>query len=510
MSRLGRRRSSIAAAVVLAALTAPAAAHAATYSVSAGDGPCGGTDLASGGLAEAAAAAAAGDVFNVAPGSYSSATFSVGGVTIAGAPNFTVSGTLTFTASSGGVSRLQKAAISQGTGTNPGVVVTGSAGLEISDTAVLSVGGDGVTFADGVANKIQRSVIITGGASTAAVRVTSADTSSAAKGLTMDSTLVTGGAAGLAVNTGNGGPLSTAGDVAVSLRHVTAAGSTNGLVLDASQAIVAVGGPAGDITAEVIDSIIQNGTAKAAYPGVPLLAPANTVTDTYPRTLQGAFDPAAVFVNPTNRNFRLRPGSPAINAGGFTPGESTTDIDGQDRSAPPTDQGADEFVAGPAATTPPAPGATNDGTPPAIVVTKPTPNQRIKLTTRRTRTVRRDGRRVRRTTTTRLRRLAIAGTARDASGVKGVIVTIQKLGTAAGAKCKWFNATKGIVLRSCTRPPLLLARLAANGTWTYNANARRLSAGRYRIIVFGGDNSGANGNSAPPGDAVRRFTLTRR
>ncbi|MDQ3723095.1 MAG: hypothetical protein M3376_08530, partial [Actinomycetota bacterium] len=74
----------------------------------------------------------------------------------------------------------------------------------------------------------------------------------------------------------------------------------------------------------------------------------------------------------------------------------------------------------------------------------------------------------------------------------------------------WFNASKGIVLRSCTKPPLLLAKLAANGTWTYNADARKLSAGRYRIIVLGGDNSGSVGNSASRGDAIRRFTLTKK
>jgi hypothetical protein len=117
---------------------------------------------------------------------------------------------------------------------------------------------------------------------------------------------------------------------------------------------------------------------------------------------------------------------------------------------------------------------------------------------------------VTRRTTTRLTRLRIAGTAKDPSGVKGVVVTIQKLGTPAGAKCKWFNATKGIVLKSCKKPPLLLAKLAADGTWTYNANARKLSAGKYRIIVFGADNSGAFGNSAPVAASVRRFELTKK
>ena len=123
-------------------------------------------------------------------------------------------------------------------------MVSGGAGLELSDSVVVSVGGDGVTFAEGTANKIVLSAIGTGRQAASAVRVTSAGTSPDPKALTLDSTLLTGGAAGLAVNTG-GGATSTAGDVDVILRHVTAAGSTNGLVLDASQASPALGGSFG-------------------------------------------------------------------------------------------------------------------------------------------------------------------------------------------------------------------------------------------------------------------------
>lgn len=614
MPPTGRSRSLSIAAAVIAMLAAPAAAQAATYTVKAGDGPCGGTDTACGGLDDAAGAAASGDVFNVTPGTYGSATFVTGGVTLAGAPSFAVDGTLTFSGVSGGVSKLQKAAISQNTGANPGVVVTGGSGLEISDTAVLSANGDGVTFTASAANEIERSIIATGGQATSAVQVTSANSSPAAKKLTMSSTVVTGGAAGLSVDTGNGLP-SNAGDVDVTLRHVTAAGSANGLNLDASKAIPFLGGPVGSITADVRDSIIQNGTSKDRHPGLlglPII-PANTVTDTYTRTLL-TFDSNAVFADPADRKYRLRPGSPAIDAGGFTAGESTTDLEGDPRPGPTTDQGADEFVNEPpraviavktvpqrdgqpvlfdgsgstdresgagggivsyhwafgdsttATTTTPttthaykgegavvaslvvvdaqgvastpatAPLKLIDGGLPLVVITRPTAGQRIKLTTTTTKatTVTKNGKKVKtKKRTTKRTKLAVAGTASDKSGVKGVVVTIEKLSsvvstpkkkatkkktppkakasaTAPTKRCKWLDAKKGVVLRSCAKPILLVAKLAANGTWSFGVKSTlRLGAGVYRASAYGLDSSGAFGNSAASKDSVHRFTLTK-
>ncbi len=609
MPRTGPRRSlTIAGAVVAVLAAAPAAAQAATYTVKAGDGPCGApADLACGSLADAAAAASANDIFNVSPGTYGSATFSDGGLTIAGAPHFTVEGALTFSGSGADPSRLRAAIISQPTGSGPAVSVTGAGGLEISDSAILGQNGDGVQFHEGATNKIVRSVIATGGAATAAVRVLSADLSSSSKALTMESSLLTGGVAGLSVNTGEGGVASAAGSVAVTLRHVTAAGSTNGLRLDASKAAPLVGGPAGNITAEVVDSIIQNGTAKNSYAGVlgalpilPAIAAPNSVTDSYTRSLTGAFDPNAVFMRPASRNFRLRPGSPAINAGGFTAGESATDIDGQDRSAAPTDLGFDEFVNEPpkavievktspqrtgrpvlfdgskssdreagagggivkyhwefgdgtaADTTTPttthtytregdgtatltvtdAQGAVSaaastpikliDGVPPAVVITKPTTNQRIRLTRRitRTRTVTVDGVKVkRRTTTTRRTKITFAGTAKDKSGVKGVAFTIERLSrtptrtrsatTTTAKRCTWIDPKRGAIVRSCTKPILILAKLTG-GNWTYSLKSTlKLAPGLYRVIAAGQDNAGASGNSAAAKDAIRRFRLIR-
>lgn len=618
MPRTGRRRSLSIAAAFIAMLAAPAAAQAATYTVKVGDGPCGGADLACGGLAEAADAAAIGDIFKVATGNapYGSATFDVGGVTIVGDPVFVVNGTLTFTGASGGPAKLQKVGLSQGNGTAPGVVSSGTAGLEISDAFISSTNDDAVRFSDSAANKIVRSTIATGGTNVAAVRVTSSDTSSSTKSLTVESTLLTGSAAGLAVVTGASAPVTSAGDVNVTLRHVTAAGSTNGLRLDSSKAAPLLGGPFGNITVDVTDSIIQNGTAKTTYAGLlgvlTVLAPANTIIDTYTRTLQqGQFDPAAVFVNPAAKRFQLRPGSPAIDVGGFTAGESTEDFEGESRPGPVTDLGADEYFNKPPkavievrtspqrsgrpvtfdgskssdpeagvgggitkyhwefgdgkaedTTTPTvnhtyagegdttakltvtdAQGAVSpvasvavkliDGGAPAIVITKPTANQRIRLTTRKTktRTVTVKGRKIkRRTTTTKRTRIGFAGTANDKSGVKGVVITVERIAKAKSTRrstkrrstrarsaaatttkrCAWLDPKKGMVLRSCSKPVLILVKLAKDGSWTYNVKSRiKLSAGTYRVIAAGQDNAGVTGNSAAAKDAIHRFRLLR-
>jgi hypothetical protein len=495
MPRTGRRRSLTLAAAVIAVLAAPAAAQAATYTVAPGGGPCGAPDLACGSLTDAASAAAPGDVFNVTPmttpgATYGSAHFTVGGLTITGSPTpFAVDGTLTFSGASGGVSKLQKVGISENNGAGPGIIVDGASGLELSDAAVLSVAGDAIQFHAGTANKIVRSTIGTGGSQTAAVRVLSGDTSTAPKALTMESTLLIGGLAGLSVNTGNGnGLISSPGDVTVNLRHVTAGGSTHGLVFDASMANPLIGGPFGSIVADVRDSIIMNGTVKTVYPGVlgtlTITAPPNTVTDTYTRTLQGAFDAGAVFVDPARRNFRLKAGSPAIDVGGFTPGESATDIDGQPRPGPTTDLGADEFA-----------------------------KVHLYKTTTKTTTVTKNGKKVKKKTTTRKPlKVVFKGTATDKSGIKGVVLTVQKLnadGTspAATAKCKWLNGVKGIVSKSCVKPILLLAKLGT-GTWTYTVKPR-LGVGKYRIIVVGADNAGSFGNSATAAEAIHRFTLVK-
>jgi hypothetical protein len=182
-----------------------------------------------------------------------------------------------------------------------------------------------------------------------------------------------------------------------------------------------------------------------------------------------------------------------------------------------------------------------DGAPPAVVITKPFANQKIKLTTVTTRTktttVTKNGKKVKvkkKTRTSKKTKIGFAGTAKDKSGVKGVVITIERISKTVSApkkkkttttksktaakssqatpakRCNWLDPARGVVTRSCTKPVLILAKLAKDGTWTYALKSTlKLSAGAYRIIAAGQDSAGATGNSAPVGDAIHRFTLVK-
>jgi PKD domain len=595
LSRSGRRWISTAVAT-LAVLAAPAAASAATYTVAPNNGACGApADVACGSLTAAAAAAAAGDVFTVAPGTYDAATFSAPGVTITGAPGVAINGTMTFSGNAPGApSRLEKVAISQPVGNAPGINVSGTAGLQLFDAAVVSVNGDGIIITGGADNAIIRSLVITAGQVTSAVRVTSTD-GTADKGLLLESSMLTGGGAGLSANSVNSLIQAAAGDINITARHITAAGSTNGISLDSSLAQSLLGAPAGNIVADVSDSIALNNKTKR-FAGVP----PNLAVINATRTVQTA-DPNTIFADAAGRNFRLRPGSTAIDAGGFTAGESTTDIDGDARPGPTTDLGADEFVNAPpvasivvrtakprdgqptlfdgsgstdreakygggiveyrwnfgdgtseTTTTPTimhtykgegaiaaqlvvvdrqgavsAPAAARvavgDGVPPVATVTKPFPNQRVALTRKTTKTVTANGVK-RKVTTTRKAKLTFGGLAKDKSGIGFVVLTLEKLSsnsssgtkTAKASKsspkqCTWFDPKKGLLKKSCSKPVLIVAKLAKDGSWTYgiSTQVKQPSPGQYRISVYAADGSGAFGNSAPTNDSVIRFRLTK-
>lgn len=346
----GRRCSSTLAAAVLLALGTTAAAHAATYTVAAGQGSCGGADLACGGLVEAAAIAAPGDVFNLATGTYPAPTFNTGGVTINGDLGAVIDGTIEFAGNAGGVSKMSKVAATQGTSAAPAVYVSGTSGLELSDAVAISRDGFGVFITGATKNKIVRTAVATGGQATGAIQVESGPDSADIE-LTVESTIVYGGGAGLRVLTKSNEAEAlaerTAGDVTLRLRHITAAGSTNGIDLDSSNARSLVGGGIGNITATLSDSLAFNNRA-VSYPGTAGLGDigilgANSAVLNAERSLQSG-DVDALFVNPGKGKFRLLPtAAAAIGQGGVTPGESATDIDGEDRATAPTDLGADEF-----------------------------------------------------------------------------------------------------------------------------------------------------------------------
>ena len=226
MSRLSRR-SSILVATAVAALAAPAAAHAATYTVKAGDGACGPGDLACGGLVEAAAIAAPGDVFNLATGTYPSPIFTTGGVTINGDLGAVINGTIEFRGNTGGVSKMSKVAVSQGTSAAPAIYVSGLSGLELSDAVAISRDGFGIFITGGTANKIVRTAVATGGQATGAIQVqTGPDDPSV--DVTVDSSILYGGGAGIRALTRNNEVEALAGrragDINLTLRHITAAG----------------------------------------------------------------------------------------------------------------------------------------------------------------------------------------------------------------------------------------------------------------------------------------------
>lgn len=347
MPRLGRRHWMTIAACTLSVLAAPAVAQAATYTVTAGNGPCGGADLVCGSIGEAATAAAQGDVFNISPGTYDAAEFKVGGVTLNGAPGVAVNGTMTFSANTGPPSTLSKVALSQPTGNAPGINVNGAAGLHVLDSAVISLNGDGIIITGGAGNQIIRTLVVTAGAETHALRIVSngvtPDTGTLAKGVLLESSQLQGGAVAISARTECLATDPPAGDITVVARHITT-GSATGILIDASNAARLLSAGVGNIAASLTDSIVLDNPAPKRYA---VVGGVNTATLATTRTIVSA-DRNKLFANPLKGNFRLRPdATAAIDVGGFTAGESVTDIDGDPRPGPTTDLGADEFVNAP-------------------------------------------------------------------------------------------------------------------------------------------------------------------
>jgi hypothetical protein len=294
--------------------------------------------------------AASGDSVQVAPGMYDeSPSFTSPGVRITGsttAPGVIVTGTITFSGGGATPSVLEKVIVAPSAGTAPAVGVTGSAGVAVRDTFLISQSGSGMAISSGAGNEITRSTVVSGAAAGAAVDV---QTSTAPVGLLLSSSILSGGASGigLSVRTGVGTLLpGSAGAATVTARHVTIAGSANGIALNSSAAVGLLTQPAGSIAATVTDSIVHGATPRTTNAGIPLLAAPNTAQLSLTRTDETTPD-AQLFVSAARRNLHLRADAPVIDKGQVTPGDSATDVDGQPReNGAASDLGADEFVNG--------------------------------------------------------------------------------------------------------------------------------------------------------------------
>ena len=350
---------------MVAVLATPAAAGAATFTVAAGGGACGGADTDCGTIAAAAGAAGAGDTVQIAPGAYTeSADFAAGNLTVTGsteAPGVVVTGTLTF--SGGARSVLQKLIVAAPAGGGP-AVVAGGAGAAVRDAVLLSADGPGMSIAGGSTNELIRSSVLSAAAGATGLDIA---LGSADAGLTIDSSIISGGASGIGLRVRTGvGTLLSAGSASITARHVTIAGAGTAISLDSS-ATTGLLSDDGNIAMTAADSIIQGATPTKSNAGLigPLLPP-NTATLTLTRTDRTtAAD--ALFVSPAKRNYHLRADAPVIDKGQLTAGESATDVDGQPRTAgEASDLGADEFG--------------NTAPTAAIAVKTPTPRASIPVT----------------------------------------------------------------------------------------------------------------------------------
>jgi hypothetical protein len=610
MTRNHRRRALLAAGIAVAAFALPAvAAQAATYTVAAGGGTCGGADLSCESLVAAAGAVNPGDIVIVSPGTYEGApTFTDAGVTINGAtdaPGVIVTGTISFTGNGPTPSVLSHVIVAPSTLTSPAVGSSGTAGVAVRDSFLLSGGGSGMTISNGAGNELTRSTVLSGAPDGKAVDV---QVGAAPVSLLLSSSILAGGGSGygIAVKTGVGTLLpGSAGAATISGKHITIAGAANATSLDSSSATGLLNQSAGNITATISDSILLGANPRANSAGIPLVAAANAATLNLTRTDQSS-SPDLLFANAAKRNYHLRPDSPAIDKGQITSGDSATDIDGQPRdNGTGSDLGADEFVnsvptaafvvATPnprsnqpvtfdgssstdreggigggivqyqwnfgdgttettttptvahtypkdgtvvvqlvvidrqAGASPPfvAPVKLTDGTPPTVVITRPKNNQKISLVTKTKKTVTKNGKKTKKTTTKRTK-IGFAGTAKDASGVAAVFLTLERISVAPKKKakkkakaaatpaappkvtkrCIWLDPKTGFVSRPCDKP-VLIRTGTRQGQWAYNLATRiKPVAGTYRLSVYGSDAAGAFGNSAPAKSRVVRFTLT--
>jgi hypothetical protein len=349
------KRASLIAALLTLALPAVALADTTTVDPGAA-GACarGGTCKS---IADAVGVSQPSDVLAVKPGSYAE-NVTIGntltGLTVNADPGAVVTGTLTVSANNVKVGGLT---VATSTGTAPSLTASGGK-LTLTDATIVSFVGTALSLTGGADNLIQRSTVV----SVEPAGDTSDGVKQGPAGLTVDSSIVVGGAkgAGVRVTTTSGSAAAT-----LTLNHVTTTAASTGkaIVLDGTGGSLPIT-PVGNITLSVASSIVHGASSAARDPGVVIVRPANSVTASFASSDATDFTGAdgahvAGTGNPTadsavfGPKLRLKFGSPVIDRGGaVVAGESDTDIDGDPRtSGAATDIGADEFVNHPPALT---------------------------------------------------------------------------------------------------------------------------------------------------------------
>lgn len=514
MPRPRRHRSlMVATAAVAAIAAAPAAADAATLSVDPADrNGCTAPDTSCKTLAQAAARAAAGDTIMIAPGTYrESVVFDEPGLTVRGAQGVAITGdpragagtpTVAFTADGDAAGALERVlVVNIAAADAPAVANTGSAGLVVRDALIGSATGAGVRFSGSQRNVLRRALVRSARSDGAAVEVLSPGDSAADKKLVAESAILIGGpkGAGMRIASLAGVAFSTAGDISVVARHITAAGAPNGIVLDASAAngnpgVLGVGtDPAGSIAATVTDSIVLGASGATKNAGGSTAAP-NTATLAMERTETSAA-PGALFVDPARNDFHLKPDAPVIDRGELAADESQTDVDGQARvHGAASDLGADELhPAAPAAPVIGGVGAptggplqSGDRVPPFVAIRAPKHRATVRLG--------------------RSGRVRFTGRAADFAGVREVVLALRRVSVVRRAKgraraarsrrCVWVDpARRKLIVRSCSRPITFRARLDGVAWSATTPRGLKLRPGTYRLYASGVDNNGRAGNA---------------
>lgn len=279
----------------------------------------------------------------------------------------------------------------QPAGNAPGVLGGGETSLVVEDTIVVSgdKSGPGVVLNGNdrapsgdmaaIPNRITRGSILTLKASANAVEVLSGATSAVPKATVLDSVSLSPGTDGAGLRAasvaGNALTGSTAGDIAVTARHLTVAGGGRPFALDAAALSAPflpppVGTPAapvGKVAVNVERSVVHGAAAST----VTASASTNTQTGSSARltikdsdatdvaggtdaagtTVSGTIKTAddALFRNAAARDLHLKSTAPVIDkAGAQVAGESDKDFEGQPRvTGPASDLGADEYVNSP-------------------------------------------------------------------------------------------------------------------------------------------------------------------